>query len=312
MTDRSTKWQAIVALVISALVLALLIGAAWFAENVDNALGHGPLPSGITPGNAYIASLLVTGLALLAAGATLVGVRQAKFVTRRFAWLVYALVGVPLVLLLLAPAQRHGFDAFLGLPAFLVGMPGRMIIAGTLGALFFGSLDIRRLPGLGAPGTPSKDAGGQTLRGLPGRFTPSAWRVLSMMQEEARRFEHAYMGTEHLLLAITREERSVAARALVNLGVELAGLRTQIEGVIGRRGSLYTGSTGMTRRVQRVIEQASRMTRSDRTRLVSTGHLLSAVLETPDDVAGQLLEQQGVTAARLTAELGHLGPEETT
>lgn len=311
MTERSTKWQAITALLISALVLVLLAATAWFAARVDNALGHGPLPSGITQTNAYIATLLVTGLALVAAGATLVGVRQAKYVTRQFAWLVYALVGVPLLLLLLAPMQRHGFDSFAGLPSFLVSMPGRMIIAGTLGALFFGSLDIRRLPGLGTPGAPSASADGQTLRGLPGRFTPSAWRVLSMMQEEAKRFEHAYMGTEHLLLAVTREERSVAARALVNLGVELAGLRSQIEGVIGRRGSLYTGSTGMTRRVQRVIEQASRMARSDSTRLVSTGHLLSAVLESPDDVAGQLLEQQGVTSGRVAAELGHLGPETT-
>ena len=311
MTDRSTKWQAIVALVISALVLALLIGTAWFAQNVDNAFGHGPLPSGISQGNAYIAWLLVTALALLAGGVTLVGVRQAKFVTREFAWLVYIFVGVPLVLLLLVPAQRHGFESFMGLPAFLVGVSGRMVIAGTLGALFFGSIDIRRFPGLGLRGTSPAEAGGQALRGLPGRFTPSAWRVLSMMQEEARRFEHAYMGTEHLLLAITREERSVAARALVNLSVDLGGLRTQIGSVIGRRGSLYTGSTGMTRRVQRVIEQASRMARSDRTRLVSTGHLLSAVLESPDDVAGQLLEQQGVTAGRVTAELGHLGPEET-
>ncbi len=311
MIERTTTWQAIAAIVISGLVLGLLAATAFFAERVDHSLGHGPLPSGLTPSNAYLATLLLTATAIVAGGATLAGVRQAKFVTKRFAWLVYALVGIPLLLLLLTPMQRHGSDGFVGLPDFLLGPPGRMAIAVTLGALLLGWIDIRRVPGIGGPRPMEVGTGGQSLRGLPGRFTPSAWRVLSMMQEEARRFEHAYMGTEHLLLAITREERSVGARALVNLGVELAGLRTQIEGVIGRRGSLYTGTTGMTRKAQRVIEQASRRARSDSTRLVSTGHLLTMLVESPDDVAGQLLEQQGVTADRLAIELRHLGPETT-
>ncbi len=311
MIERTTTWQGIVAVGISVLVLGSLLATALFADRVDNSLGHGPLPSGLSPGNAYLATLLLTASVLVAGGVSLAAVRQAKFVTRRFAWLVYALVGIPLLLLLLTPMQRHGSAGFAGLPDFLLGPPGRMVIAGTLGALLLGWIDIRRLPGLGGPQPTEKGAEGQAMRGLPGRFTPSAWRVLSMMQEEARRFEHAYMGTEHLLLAITREERSVGARALVNLGVELSGLRTKIESVIGRRGSLYTGTTGMTRKAQRVIEQASQRARADSTRLVSTGHLLAMLVDAPDDVAGQLLEQQRVTADRLAIELRHLGPETT-
>jgi hypothetical protein len=96
-------------------------------------------------------------------------------------------------------------------------------------------------------------AGGGAVKGLPGRFTPNAWRALSNMQQEAQRFEHAYMGTEHLLLGMLRDTRSQGARVIVNLGADPANIRSQLEGVIGRRGSLYTGASGMTRRCLPVI-----------------------------------------------------------
>ena len=129
------------------------------------------------------------------------------------------------------------------------------------------------------------------------------------MQEEAQRFEHAYMGTEHLLLGLLRDSRSQATRVLINLGADPASIKTQLEGVISRRGSLFTGATGMTRRCQKIIESAARMARSSGQRTVGTGHLLQALLETPDDAAGQLLDGLGVSMNRVEAELRHLGPE---
>jgi ATP-dependent Clp protease ATP-binding subunit ClpC len=129
------------------------------------------------------------------------------------------------------------------------------------------------------------------------------------MQEEAQRFEHAYMGTEHLLLGLLHDVRSHAARLVVNLGADPANVKREIESVIGRRGSLFTGTTGMTRRCQRVIEQAARVARSSGQRTVGTGHLLQSLVEQPEDAAGQLLESWGISADRVSAELRHMGPE---
>jgi ATP-dependent Clp protease ATP-binding subunit ClpC len=157
--------------------------------------------------------------------------------------------------------------------------------------------------------TPAPRVTNKSVRGLPGRFTPNAWRALSAMQEEAQRFEHGYMGTEHLLLGLLRDMRSQASRAIINLGAEPIGLRTQLEGVIGRRGSLFTGGTGMTRRCQRVIEGSARLARQSGQRTVSTGLLLQSIVDSPEDVAGQLLESAGITADRISQELRHLGPE---
>ena len=313
MSDRSPLWQAISAVLVAAVVWVTLMLAAWFADRTDFFLGHGPLPSGFTTINAYIATLLTGVLGVLTGGATMIGVRQGKYFTPQFAWLIYALVAGPLLLILVSPMQRFGYEAFMGLPEFLVRAPGRMVVSFALGALLIGNIDVRRLlPGFvsEAPAkAPATRPSGSGVRGLPGRFTPNAWRALSFMQEEAQRFEHSYMGTEHLLLGLLREPRSHSCRAIVNLGGDPSNMKREIESVIGRRGSLLTGTTGMTRRCQRVIEQAARVARGTGERVVGTGHLLQSLVEQPEDVAGQLLESSGVTADKVAGELRHMGSE---
>ena len=79
--------------------------------------------------------------------------------------------------------------------------------------------------------------------------------------------------------------------------------------MIGRRGSLVTGGSGMTRKCTRVIEGSARIARASGQRVVSTGHLLQSLVESPDDVAGQMLDGLGVNMDRVDAELRHLGPE---
>ena len=313
MQERSLPWQATGALLISAIVLATVLVTAWFVNRVDDALmgSSPPLPSGLPPANAYLLTIATAVLGLLSGGVMIVGVRQAKYFTRQFAWVVYLIVGVPLVAPLFAPLERGGHDTFGGLPVWMVSTSGRGIVAVALGGLLLGAVDLRRvLPALileSARVTPRVT--GTAVRGLPGRFTPNAWRALSFMQEEAQRFEHAYMGTEHLLLGLLRDSRSQAMRVLLNLGAEPSGIKTQLEGVIGRRGSLFTGSTGMTRRCQRVIESAARIARATGQRTVGTGHLLQALVDQPEDVAGQLLDGVGITSDRVAAELRHIGPE---
>ena len=313
MQERSLVWQAIGALLISLIVLGTVGATVWFANRVDAVLlgSSPPLPSGVRPLNAYILTLLLALATVLAGAVTLVGIRQAKYFTRQFAWVVYVVVALPLAIVLLTPLQLGGHDSFLGVPSWLVSAEGRGVIGVALGALFLGALDLRRVvPRLVLESArPTPRVSSTAVRGLPGRFTPNAWRALSFMQEEAQRFEHAYMGTEHLLLGLLRDGRSQATRVLINLGAEPPSIKSQLEGVIGRRGSLFTGGTGMTRRCQRVIESAARLARSSGQRTVGTGHLLQALVESPEDVAGQLLDGLGVTGDRVGAELRHLGPE---
>jgi hypothetical protein len=312
MTDRTPTQQLLYALAISLAVLVLVLVTGWLAYRVDAAVGHGPLPPSVPFRSAYVLALLLSVLGLLSGAGIIVGVRQAKYITTQFAWLAYAIVGLPLLVLAIVPLQRFGEPAWGGLPEFLVCVPARAVFVMALGVLLFGGVDIRRLRsragGAAAEGAPVR-VSATAVRGLPGRFTPAAWRALSVMQEEAQRFEHAYMGTEHLMLGLLRDLRSQASRAIVNLGGDPGQMRNQLESAVGRRGSLYTGTTGMTRRCQRVIESAARIGKSAGQRTVSTGHLLQALVESPEDVAGQLLESAGLSADRVAAELRRLGPE---
>ena len=75
------------------------------------------------------------------------------------------------------------------------------------------------------------------------RFNDRAKRVLALAQDEAIRFNHNYIGVEHLLLGLIREGEGVAARVLNNLGVELSKARTSVEFVIGRGDTTTTPSS---------------------------------------------------------------------
>src|SRR5712691_9618394 len=91
------------------------------------------------------------------------------------------------------------------------------------------------------------------------KFTKRARRVLTLAQEEAQRFHHNYIGTEHLLLGLVREGEGVAAKVLANLGVELNAVRNAVEFIIGRgepRDRIVLGEIGLTPRAKKVIELA--------------------------------------------------------
>ena len=88
------------------------------------------------------------------------------------------------------------------------------------------------------------------------KFTERARRVLTLAQEEAQRFNHNYIGTEHLLLGLVREGEGVAAKVLANLGVELNKVRSAVEFIIGRGDRSVVGEIGLTPRAKKVIELA--------------------------------------------------------
>ncbi|HXS24126.1 MAG TPA: Clp protease N-terminal domain-containing protein, partial [Gemmatimonadales bacterium] len=77
------------------------------------------------------------------------------------------------------------------------------------------------------------------------KFSQRARQVLALAQEEAQRFNHNYIGTEHLLLGLVREGEGVAAKVLNNLGVELNKVRNAIEFIIGRGDRAPVGEIGL-------------------------------------------------------------------
>ena len=88
------------------------------------------------------------------------------------------------------------------------------------------------------------------------KFSERARRVLTSAQEEAQRLNHGYIGTEHLLLGLIREEEGVGAKVLTNLGVTLAKVRSAVEYIIGRGEKAATNEIELTPRAKRVIEMA--------------------------------------------------------
>src|SRR6201986_4397477 len=86
------------------------------------------------------------------------------------------------------------------------------------------------------------------------KFTDRARKVLTLAQEEAQRFNHNYIGTEHLLLGLGREGECVAAKGLANLGVELNKVRSAVDFTSGRADRTVTGDIGLTPRAKKVIE----------------------------------------------------------
>src|SRR5919109_4351000 len=141
------------------------------------------------------------------------------------------------------------------------------------------------------------------------RFNDRAKRVLALAQDEAIRFNHNYIGTEHLLLGLVREGEGVAARVLDSLGVELSKVRTAVEFIIGRGDSTTSPSEiTLSPRTKKVIELAIDEARRLGHAHVGTEHLLLGLARESGTLANQVLESLGVTldAVRnqLTATIG--------
>jgi ATP-dependent Clp protease ATP-binding subunit ClpC len=85
------------------------------------------------------------------------------------------------------------------------------------------------------------------------KFTEQARKVLSLSQGEAQRFQHNYIGTEHLLLGLLHEREGVAAKVFADFGVELNKARNAVEFIIGRGDRIVLGEIGFTPRAKRAI-----------------------------------------------------------
>jgi ATP-dependent Clp protease ATP-binding subunit ClpC len=135
------------------------------------------------------------------------------------------------------------------------------------------------------------------------KFSERARRALTYAQEEAQRFNHNYIGTEHILLGLVRESDGVAAKVLTNLDIDLNKVRSAVEFIIGRGGKTGSAEVGLTPRAKRVIEFAVDEARRLNHSYVGTEHLLLGLLREGEGVAGGVLESLGVSLQRARDEV---------
>lgn len=144
------------------------------------------------------------------------------------------------------------------------------------------------------------------------RYTDCARTVMRLANQEAQRFGSPFLGTEHLLLGLSREDRGVAALALKNLGVGLERLRESVGGLVESESELATlRHLPFTPRASRAIEDSL-----DRARLwnhlyVGTEHMLLGLLRDPENTAVQVLSRLGLHPDAIRLEVCHILGKET-
>ncbi len=142
------------------------------------------------------------------------------------------------------------------------------------------------------------------------RFTDRARKVLQLANQEAQRFNHEYVGTEHVLLGLVKEGSGVAANVLKNLEVDLRKIRVEVEKIVQSGPDMVTmGKLPQTPRAKKVIEYATEEARNLNHNYVGTEHLLLGLLREQEGVAAQVLMNLNLKLEEVREEvlnlLGH-------
>ncbi|MDR3183111.1 MAG: ATP-dependent Clp protease ATP-binding subunit, partial [Planctomycetaceae bacterium] len=142
------------------------------------------------------------------------------------------------------------------------------------------------------------------------RFTDRARKVMQLANQEAQRFNHEYVGTEHLLLGLIKEGSGVAANVLKNLDIDLRKIRHEVEKVVKSGPDTVTmGRLPQTPRAKKVLEYSMEEARNLNHNYVGTEHLLLGLLREQDGVAAQVLMNLGLKLDEVRREvlnlLGH-------
>jgi ATP-dependent Clp protease ATP-binding subunit ClpC len=135
------------------------------------------------------------------------------------------------------------------------------------------------------------------------RFTERARQVVVLAQDEARVLKHNYIGTEHLLLGLLREEEGVAARVLESLDVTGDEVRAQVARIIGVGDELPTGQIPFTPRAKRALELGLREALGLGHNYIGTEHVLLGVMRVNDGVAARILLDFDVDAEKVRNEV---------
>ena len=135
------------------------------------------------------------------------------------------------------------------------------------------------------------------------RFTERARKVVVLAQEEARTFNHNYIGTEHLLLGLLREDEGVAARALSSLNVTLDEVREQVESIVGYGEEGTGGQAPFTPRSKKVLELALREALQLGHNYIGTEHILLGLVRESEGVAARVLSNLDVDPDKVRREV---------
>ena len=134
------------------------------------------------------------------------------------------------------------------------------------------------------------------------KFTERARKVLRLAQEEAQRFQHNYIGTEHLLLGLVREGEGVAGKVLTSLDVDLEKVRKAVEDIIGRGDRIVLGEIGLTPRAKKVIELAVDEARRLNHDYIGTEHLLLGLIREGNGIGADVLESFSLSLQEVRAK----------
>jgi len=127
------------------------------------------------------------------------------------------------------------------------------------------------------------------------RFTDRARKVMQLANQEAQRFNHEYIGTEHILLGLIKEGSGVAANVLKNLDVDLRKIRLEVEKLVQSGPEMVTmGKLPQTPRAKKVIEYSMEEARNLNHNYVGTEHILLGLLREQEGVAAQVLMNLGL------------------
>ena len=142
------------------------------------------------------------------------------------------------------------------------------------------------------------------------RFTDRARKVMQLANQEAQRFNHEYIGTEHVLLGLIKEGSGVAANVLKNLDVDLRKIRLEVEKLVQSGPDMVTmGKLPQTPRAKKVIEYSMEEARQLNHNYVGTEHILLGLLREQEGVAAQVLMNLGLKLEEVREEvlnlLGH-------
>ncbi len=135
------------------------------------------------------------------------------------------------------------------------------------------------------------------------RFTEPARQVVVLAQDEARTLQHNYIGTEHILLGLLREEDGIAARALESLGITIEEVRGQVARIVGRGDEVPHGQIPFTPRAKKVLELALREALSLGHQYIGTEHLLLGLGRENEGVAMRILSAFGANAEKIRNEI---------
>src|SRR6476659_3160277 len=135
------------------------------------------------------------------------------------------------------------------------------------------------------------------------RFTERARQVVVLAQEEARTLKHNYIGTEHILLGLLREEEGLAARVLESLDITVERVRAQVVRIVGSGEEVTSGQIPFTPRAKKVLELALREALSLGHNYIGTEHILLGLVRENEGVAARFFFDDAATTEKIRNEV---------